>query len=140
MTGELDVDTFLDTVADPQRRRDAEALCSLMAELTGEKPAMWGSSIIGFGRARYRYASGREGEAALACFSPRRRELVVYLAEGTHDENDSDLNRLGPHRSGKGCLYLKRLDDVDTAALRSLVQRSIDTRRESDPTREPDPA
>jgi hypothetical protein len=133
MIREPDVEAFLTTVADPERRRDAEALCGLMAELTGEQATMWGSSIIGFGRARYRYATGREGDTALACFSPRRRELVVYLV-GHFDTDDApDLARLGPHRTGKGCLYLKRLADVDQTALRSLIERSILMRRDMDP-------
>lgn len=128
------VKAFLNSVADSERRRDAEALCNLMADLTSEPATMWGSSIIGFGRARYRYASGREGEAALACFSPRKRELVIYLAGYFGSEDASDLARLGPHRTGKGCLYVKRLADVSIDALRSLVERSIQVRRTSDPS------
>ncbi len=134
MLRESDVEAFLNTVADPERRRDAETLCGLMAELTGEQATMWGPSIIGFGRAHYRYATGREGDTALACFSPRKRELVVYLV-GYFDTDDApDLARLGPHRTGKGCLYLKRLADVDRTALRSLIERSISIRRDLDPT------
>jgi hypothetical protein len=127
------VEAFLETVVDSERRRDAQALCGLLAELTGEQATMWGSSIIGFGRARYRYATGREGDTALACFSPRKRELVIYLAGSFDTADASDLARLGPHRTGKGCLYLKRLADVDSDALRSLVERSIRARRDSDP-------
>jgi len=134
MNHESAVEAFLDTVADSERRHDADALCDLMASLTGEQATLWGTSIIGFGRARYRYASGREGETALACFSPRKRELVIYLV-GQFDTDDvPDLARLGPHRTGKGCLYVKRLADVDPDALRSLIERSIRVRRDSDAT------
>jgi hypothetical protein len=118
-----DVDEFLDRVPDAGRREDAKALCALMERATGEPPAMWGPSIIGFGRYHYRYESGREGEAAAVGFSPRARELVLYLVG--HSERTADLlARLGPHREGKCCVYVKRLADLDQAVLEELVADS----------------
>jgi Domain of unknown function (DU1801) len=124
-----DVDRFLDEVPDAGRRADGRALRALMAELTGQPPVLWGPSIVGFGSYRYRYPSGREGTAPLAAFSPRKQNLVVYLIGGFEERHHRLLERLGPHKTGKGCLYLKRLSDVDLDVLRGLVKRSIDVRR-----------
>ena len=90
---------------------------------------MWGTSIIGFGSYRYRYASGREGDSALASFAPRSQHLVIYLVGEFTGRHRSVLARLGPHKTGKGCLYLKRLDDVDHDALRELIDRSVRVRK-----------
>jgi Domain of unknown function (DU1801) len=116
---------FLAGVPDERRREDARRLCAIMQEITGEPPAMWGTSIVGFGAYHYRYASGHEGDAPLAGFSPRRQQLVIYLASEFERRYQQVLARLGPHRAGKGCLYLKRLDDVDSDALRELIDRSV---------------
>ena len=121
----ISVAEFLAQVPDGQRRGDAYRLCALMQEITGEPPAMWGTSIIGFGSYHYRYASGREGDSALASFSPRSQALAIYLIGDFEERHGSVLARLGPHKAGKGCLYLKRLDDVDTGALRELIDRSV---------------
>jgi len=118
------VEVFLASVLDEQRLADARQLCTLMQEITGEPPEMWGASIVGFGRYHYRYDSGREGDAPLAGFSPRRPHLVVYLVGGYEDRYASALGRLGPHKTGKSCLYLKRLADVDLGVLRELIDRS----------------
>jgi len=123
------VDEFLARVPDEQRRQDARRLCAMMQEITGQPPVMWGTSIIGFGSYHYRYASGREGDSALASFSPRRQQLAVYLVGGFETRHQSVLARLGPHKTGKGCLYLKRLDDVDQHALRELINRSVRVRK-----------
>ena len=120
---------FLAQVPDEQRREDAHRLCALMQEITGEPPAMWGTSIIGFGSYHYRYASGREGDSALASFSPRSQALAIYLIGDFEERHGSVLARLGPHKAGKGCLYIKRLDDVDTGALRELIDRSVRVRK-----------
>ena len=120
---------FLARVPDEQRREDARRLCALMQEITGEPPAMWGTSIVGFGSYHYRYASGREGDSALASFSPRSQHLVIYLVVEFTDRHRSALARLGPHKTGKGCLYIKRLDDVDASALRELIDRSVRVRK-----------
>lgn len=119
------VDEFLAAVEDEGRRRDCEVLRGLMREITGEEPQMWGPSIIGFGSYRYRYASGREGDWPLAGFSPRKRDLTVYVMAG-FSQYEELMERLGKHRTGKSCLYLKRLDDVDLDVLRELVSRSVE--------------
>jgi hypothetical protein len=120
---------FLARVPGEQRRGDARRLCAMMAEITGEPPAMWGTSIIGFGAYHYRYASGREGDSPLASFSPRRQHLAIYLVSEFGNRHRSALARLGPHRTGKGCLYINRLDQVDQDALRELIERSVRVRR-----------
>jgi len=112
---------FLAGVPDQRRREDAGRLCAMMQEVTGEPPAMWGTSIIGFGTYHYRYASGHEGDAPLAGFSPRSQHLVIYLASEFGDRYQAVLARLGPHKAGKGCLYIKRLGQVDQDALRELI-------------------
>jgi hypothetical protein len=123
------VEGFLAAVPDGQRRKDARRLCAMMQEITGEPPAMWGASIIGFGSYHYRYASGHEGGAPLAGFSPRRQHLAIYLVGDFASRYQPVLARLGPHKTGKGCLYLKRLDDADLSALRELIDRSVRVHR-----------
>ena len=120
---------FLDRVPDEGRRQDALRLCAMMQEITGEPPVMWGTSIIGFGTYHYRYASGHEGDSALASFSPRRQHLAIYLVGGFENRYRPVLARLGPHKAGKGCLYIRRLDDVDHDALRELIDRSVRVHR-----------
>lgn len=123
------VQKFLAGVPDKRRREDAVRLCAMMQEITGEPPVLWGTSIIGFGTYHYRYASGHEGDAALASFSPRRQQLAIYLVGEFGSRHRSALARLGPHKTGKGCLYIKSLDDVDHDALRELIDRSVRVRR-----------
>ena len=123
------VEEFLAGVPDEQRREDSRRLCTMMQEITGQPPTMWGASIIGFGTYHYRYASGHEGDSALASFAPRRQHLAIYLVGEFESRYQSVLARLGPHKSGKGCLYIKRLDDVDGDALRELIDRSVRVRR-----------
>ncbi|MEU5527690.1 DUF1801 domain-containing protein [Micromonospora chersina] len=123
------VDDFLAAVPDDRRRADAARLCALLREVTGEPPVMWGPSIVGFGSYRYTYGSGRTGDWPLVGFSPRKQQLVVYLVGGYEERYPSVLARLGPHKTGKGCLYLKRLDDVDESALRELVDRTVRVHR-----------
>lgn len=122
---EVGVDDFLAAVPDDRRRADALRLCAIMREMTGEPPVMWGPTIVGFGSYHYVYESGRTGDAPLVGFSPRKQQLVVYLVGGYEERYPALLARLGPHRTGKGCLYLKRLDDVDEGALRELVERTV---------------
>ena len=119
------VEAFLAQVPNDQQREDARRLCAMMEEITGEPPAMWGPSIIGFGAYHYRYASGHEGDSALASFSPRRQHLAIYLVGEFADRHGAALARLGPHQTGKGCLYIKRLADVDLDALLELIDRSV---------------
>lgn len=118
-----DVSAFIDRVPDEARRGDAKALCALIEGAIDEPPRMWGTSIIGFGRYRYRYDSGREGEASVAGFSPRAKELVVYLPADAPDR-DALLARLGKHKLGKSCLYVKSLAEVDGDVLAELVRQS----------------
>ena len=117
------VPEFLDGVASAARRRDAETLIEIMERVTGEPPRMWGPTIIGFGRYHYEYASGREGDAAAAGFSPRKAATTVYLPDGVGAYAD-ELERLGEHTTGVGCLYLKHLDRVDLGVLESIVEQS----------------
>jgi Domain of unknown function (DU1801) len=123
---------FIAAVPDETRRGDARKLCDLLGEWTGEPPVMWGASIVGFGSYHYRYDSGHEGTAPLVGFSPRKANLVVYLVGGVQDRYPKLLKQLGRHKVGKGCLYLKRLDDVDTNVLRELVERTVRVHRGAD--------
>ena len=120
-----DVATFLNGIADEGRRRDCFTILELMKDVTGAEPRMWGDSIVGFGNYHYRYASGREGDWFVTGFSPRKQNLTLYLASGLGQHADL-LQRLGKHTVGKGCLYIKRLDDIDLPTLRELVKRSAD--------------
>jgi hypothetical protein len=117
-----DVDAFIDGVDSDRRRQEARAVLAMMREITGEQPVMWGPSIIGFGSLHYRYDSGREGDMPAAAFSPRKAQLTVYIDE--FDERDALLEQLGPHSTGKSCLYIKRLDAVDIDVLRELITAS----------------
>lgn len=117
------VATFLAAVPDDARRADAEALCRLLEEVTGEAPVMWGNSIVGFGSLHPRYESGREGDMPRVGFSPRKQNLTLYIAGG-FDHHQDLLARLGKYKTGKGCLYLKRLSDADPEVWRELVRRS----------------
>ncbi|MFC9554090.1 DUF1801 domain-containing protein [Rhodococcus sp. NPDC056960] len=119
-----DVDEFLATVADPVKRSDSARLVELLTAASGEPPAMWGTSIVGFGSRHYRYASGHEGDTALIGFSPRAAALTLYLSLD-FTEHEAELAALGTHRLGKGCLYIKRLADVDESILVSLLNRSV---------------
>ncbi|WP_433064826.1 DUF1801 domain-containing protein [Dactylosporangium sp. CS-033363] len=115
------VDEFLAGVADPKRRADAEAVCALMREVTGLEPAMWGPSIVGFGQYHYRYATGREADWPAVGLSPRKQALTLYLSDG-YERYAEQLARLGPHSTGRSCLYIKRLADVDLEVLRGLIR------------------
>lgn len=123
----VSVADFIAAVEDPKRRADAEAACALLAEATGEPATMWGPSIVGFGAYHYRYASGHEGDAPLVGFSPRKANLVFYLY--CDEGRDDLLARLGKHKAGKGCVYVNRLSDVDTAVLKQMAVASADQLR-----------
>jgi hypothetical protein len=120
---DADVAAFLATVPQPVRRRDAERLVALMSRVTGERPTMWGPTIVGFGTYHYRYPSGREGDMAAAGFSPRKAATTVYLPDGV-DSYADELAALGPHTVGRACLYLKDLDAIDLGILEDVVRRS----------------
>lgn len=119
----VSAEAFIAAVPDPARRADAEALSALLAETTGYAPVMWGPSIIGFGAYHYRYESGREGDAPLVGFSPRKANLVLYLAPG--EDRDALLGRLGKHKTGAGCVYVSRLKDVDTGVIAEMAKATV---------------
>ena len=118
------VEQFLNTIEDERKRRDSFTLMELMKQITGMEPKMWGSSIVGFGSYHYKYESGREGDTILAGFSPRKQNLTIYNM-GSFEQHGSLLKKLGKHTMGKGCLYIKRLDDVDLPTLKSLIEESF---------------
>jgi hypothetical protein len=130
-TGEA-VAAFIAAVPDATRRADAETLAALMARLSGEPAAMWGPSIIGFGEHHYRYDSGRTGSMSRIGFSPRKAETVVYLIDGFTGHAEL-LTRLGKHRIGKSCLYIKRLADIDIGVLEAMITASLATMAERYP-------
>lgn len=120
---------FIDGVENETRRNDAWKMVELMESVTGEKPAMWGPSIIGFGSYHYKYASGREGDWMLTGFSPRKQSTSVYLLCG-FDELEDLLPKLGKYKTGKGCLYINKLADIDQDILKQMIQRSVNILRE----------
>ena len=119
------VAAFLDGIENERKQEDARTIVKLMEEITGAEPAMWGESIIGFGSYHYTYASGREGDWFLTGFSPRKQNLTLYIMAG-FDEYEPLLARLGKHKTGKSCLYVNKLDDIDLDVLRTLVRRSVE--------------
>jgi hypothetical protein len=121
---DADVEEFIASVPNPRRRDDCRAVVELMREVTGQEPVMWGPRMIGFGRYRYRYATGREGDWPLAAVSPGARALSIHIMAGFSEYGDL-LDRLGPHRAGVSCLYVTNLSKVDAAVLREMVARSV---------------
>lgn len=121
---ESSVSEFLETVESETKKADSFTIKTIMEEITGSPAVMWGSSIIGFGSYRYQYNSGRSGEWFLCGFSPRKQSLTLYIMSG-FDGIDDYLAKLGKHKKSKGCLYIKRLADVDEAVLRELIQMSV---------------
>ncbi|HEY1164208.1 MAG TPA: DUF1801 domain-containing protein [Chitinophaga sp.] len=117
------VQTFLDNIPDEMKRRDCFSALQLMQEATGYPPKMWGPSIVGFGSYHYKYESGHEGNAPLTGFSPRKEAITFYVMLGC-DNYKALLQKLGKHKTGKGCLYIKKLEDVDTGVLKELVAAS----------------
>ena len=124
------VKEFLNSVEDQKEREDSWKILELMKQFTGEEPAMWGDSIVGFGAHRYRYASGREGDWFQAGFSPRKANLTLYLTTDV-GQYGALLERLGKYKMGKGCLYINKLSDVDMKTLEELVKASVKKMRES---------
>ena len=121
---DANVSAFVASVTDPVQRADAETLIALMARASGEPPKLWGPSIIGFGSHHYRYDSGREGDTLRIGFSPRKGQTVLYALSGG-PSFEVNLARLGKYKRGKGCLYIKRLADVDLAVLGDMIDDSI---------------
>jgi Domain of unknown function (DU1801) len=126
------VTKFLRGISDERRQKDSFAVLNLMAEVTKAEPVMWGTSIVGFGRYHYRYASGREGDWPVVGFSPRKQSLTLYIMSG-FDGYDELMQKLGKYKTGKACLYIKSLDDVHIPTLKKLVRRSVRHMRETNP-------
>jgi hypothetical protein len=127
-----DVKAFLGTLDNETKREDCYQLLELMHQITGEEPRMWGDSIVGFGSYHYRYASGREGDWFLVGFSPRKKNLSLYIMAG-FDQYETLLGKLGKHKLGKSCLYINKLEDVDQQVLGDLVKQSVDHMRATNP-------
>jgi hypothetical protein len=119
------VAAFLDGLSDEKRRQDSYVIMELMKKITGFEPKMWGDAIIGYGSLHYKYESGREGDMPLTGFSPRKQSLTLYITPGFNGQQDL-LDRLGKHKLGKVCLYIKKLSDVDMQVLEELIARSLE--------------
>lgn len=124
---DADVRAFIDAVPDETRRRDGHSICDLFEKVTGEKPMMWGPSIIGFGKAPLKYASGRELEWMVCGFSPRKAKQSLYLSCDIATMAD-DLKALGKYKTGKGCLYVNKLADIDVAVLEKMIESTWENR------------
>lgn len=126
------VTAFIEMVENPKKRADAYALLNIFSETTGFPAKMWGSSIIGFGSYHYKYKSGHEGDAPLVGFSPRKANISLYFATGDADR-EALLIRLGKYTAGKGCVYIKRISDIDVEVLKELITQSVVFLRETYP-------
>jgi hypothetical protein len=118
------VDEFLNQVVDEKKRQDSYEILRLMKEATNLEPKMWGDSMIGFGSYHYKYKSGHDGDTFLTGFSPRKQNMTIYIMSG-FELYDELLNKLGKYTTGKSCLYIKRLEDVDPGILKELVRQSV---------------
>lgn len=118
------VKAFLASVADAARRRDCQTVLELMRDVTKTEPKMWGPSMVGFGSYHYKYESGREGDIFITGFSPRKQNLTLYIMDG-FTKHAELLKKLGKHKTGKSCLYLKRLADVDQTELATIVREEV---------------
>ena len=116
------VQKFLNDIPDPVKRKDCKTVAAMMSEISGYKPKMWGPSIVGFGNHHYKYASGHEGDWPLLAFSPRKQNLTLYVLSGSDEEKEL-LKKLGKHTTGKSCLYIKQLSDVDLPTLKTLIRK-----------------
>jgi len=125
---DTNVDEFIDAISDERQRTDARRLIAIFRKATGEEPKMWGPSIIGFGLSHMKYASGRELDAPLTAFSARKGKISLYIIDGIVRYEDQ-LPRLGKYKTGKGCLYINQLSDVDEKELTDLIKASVNSRR-----------
>ena len=119
------VKEFLNQIPDKERRDDCFAVAKMMEEITGNKPKMWGPSIVGFGTYHYKYATGREGDWPITAFSPRKKDLTLYIMMGFFEQHPELMKQLGKHRTGKSCLYIKRMSDIHMPTLKKLIKTSI---------------
>ena len=115
---------FLDKIEDDKKRQDSYAIHKLMQDVTGDDGAMWGAAIVGYGSYHYQYASGQEGDWMATGFSPRKNALTIYIMSG-FEKFDALMSKLGKFKTGKSCLYVKKLEDIDTVVLKELVQKSV---------------
>ena len=127
-----DVQTYLNSVENEVKRQDSFTIMELMKEVTGEEPEMWGDSIVGYGTYHYKYASGREGDWFLTGFAPRKQNLTLYIMAG-FDQYDKLLGDLGKYKTGKSCLYINKLEDVNQDVLRELVRQSVEHMKKTNP-------
>lgn len=118
------VEKFLNQISDEARREDGFQIAKMMEQITGEEPKMWGASLVGFGSYHYKYASGQEGDWPLTAFSPRKQDLTLYIMPGFAEYGDL-MKQLGKHRTGRSCLYIKRLSDVHVPTLKKLIRESV---------------
>lgn len=118
------VEKFLNTVEDKQKREDCFKILEMMKKITKEEPKMWGPSIVGFGSYHYKYESGHEGDMCIAGFSPRKQALTIYILPG-FDKYESLMKKLGNYKTGKSCLYIKKLEDIDMKVLSELITESV---------------
>jgi len=125
---EASVESYLSAITDEARRQDCEALAKLMTKATKQPPKMWGTSIVGFGSYHYKYESGREGDSCLTGFSSRKSDITLYLVADFPGQ-DELLVKLGKHKRGKGCLYIRQLSDVDPKVLEQLIVGSVAERK-----------
>jgi Domain of unknown function (DU1801) len=121
---EVSVKKFIDAVPDEQKRKDAFAILEMMQRATRLEAKMWGTAIVGFGSVHYKYESGREGDICLMGFSPRKQSISLYLPGG-HTAYASELKKLGKHETGKGCLYINKLAEVDTTVLKKILEKGV---------------
>ncbi len=121
---DADVEAFLNGIEDEKRREDSFAVLELMKKITKAEPKMWGASIVGFGNYRYKYQSGREGDWFVSGFSPRKQNLTLYIMSG-FSRYDELLAKLGKHKTGKSCLYINKLEDVDLDVLAEMIETSV---------------
>jgi hypothetical protein len=122
---EASAHAFLDAVSNVERRADALRILEIMQEITGQPPKMWGSTMVGFGEYHYVYASGHEGDTFLTGFSPRKDALVLYFTAGLQERFATELQKLGKAKAAKGCLYVKKLADIDLAVLRAIIRANV---------------
>ncbi len=126
------VQSFLGRIRDPQKRRECKTIVKMMRSATRSKPTMWGSSIVGFGSYHYRGASGREGDWFLTGFSPRKQNLTLYIMTGFREYGDL-MRKLGRHKTGSSCLYVKSLEDIDKKILETIIKRSVKKMKQRKP-------
>lgn len=121
---------YLATIADETRRKDCQILAKLMTKITKHKPKMWGTSIVGFGSYHYKYASGHEGDSCITGFASRKNEIVIYLTANVFQQTEL-LAKLGKHKLGKGCLYIRKLSEVNLDVLTQIIASTVATREQS---------